>query len=305
MIKTNKDKLIVTEILGEITHPTLRTDFAYTTTFNGKSKLGIGMGSIKYNVKIGDPCFGWAEGENVEPGVAIDRIPKEPRQSATESQAFRILASIGNEVTVVSGDGKGAKGVIVGKHGYVPRLGAFASGHHILAHFEDKDLEKLAIEDKVAVKARGSGLEIEGLKEVKILSIDPELLERICIEIDNGKLAVPVVMELPAYIMGQGSGGMPAEASSFEIQTSCPIDVEDLELKKLRLGDIVACNDILTAWGRGYYKGAVTIGIVSCGSSDLAGHGIGVTCILTSREGRIKPQLNPKANIGHYLGLIK
>jgi hypothetical protein len=280
---------------------------AYTTTWDGKSKLGIGMGSIKYNVKIGDPCFGWAEGENVEPGVAVDSVPpKEPSRSTMDVNAFRTLACIGNEAVVVSGDAKGAKGVVIGKHGYIPRPGGFGfSGHHVLVSFEESDLEKLVIGDKVIVKSRGVGLEIEEFEEVKVLNIDPELLERMGIEIENGKLKVPVVMEIPAYIMGQGSGGIPTETSSFEIQTSSPADVEELGLKKLKLGDIVACKDILTAWGRGYYRGAMMIGVISCGSSDLAGHGIGATPILTCKEKRIVPKLDPKANIGYYLGILK
>jgi hypothetical protein len=304
MIKTNRDKLIQSEILGEITHPALRTDLAYTTTWNGKSKLGIGMGSIKYNVKIGDPCFGYAEGENVEPGVAVDYIAKEPSRSASEIIAFRLLACIGNEAFALAGEAKGAKGLVIGKHGYIPRGGGLGGGHHVLVSFKDEDLEKLVIGDKIAIKACGVGLEIEGFNDVKTLNMDPGLLERIDIEIEDEKLTVPVVAEVPAYIMGQGSGGSPVEISGFEVQTSCPSDVEELGLKKLRLGDIVACRDILTAWGRGYYKGAVTIGVVSYGSSDLAGHGIGVTSILTSKKAKIKPELNPKANIGYYLGLL-
>jgi len=304
MIQTNKDNLVVTEILGEITHPALRTDLSYTTTWDGKSKLGIGMGSIKYNVKIGDPCFGWAEGENVEPGVALDILVKELDQSAV--RAFRILACIGNEAVVVdSKQGKGAQGVVIGKHGYIPRVDRLVGGHHVLVSFKDEDLEKLAIGDKIAVKSRGIGLKIEGFENVRVFSIDPELLERMGIEIENGKLVVPVVTEIPAYLLGQGSGGMLAETSSFEIQTSFPIESQELELKRLRLGDVVACRDILTSWGRGFYKGATTIGVVCTGSSDLAGHGIGITCILTSREDKIKPKLNSKANIGYYLGLLE
>ena len=57
MVTINKEKLVETEILGEITHPALRTDLAYTTTWNGMSMLGIGIGGIKYNVKIGDSFF--------------------------------------------------------------------------------------------------------------------------------------------------------------------------------------------------------------------------------------------------------
>ncbi|MCD6263741.1 DUF4438 domain-containing protein [Candidatus Bathyarchaeota archaeon] len=39
----------------------------------------------------------------------------------------------------------------------------------------------------------------------------------------------------------------------------------------MRLGDIVALRDILSFWGRGYYKGAITIGVIVHGASDYAG----------------------------------
>lgn len=102
------------------------------------------MGSIRYNVKIGDPCFGWAEGENVKPGVSIDRVVKEKSwAAASEIQAFRVMACIGNEAIVFSGEAKDAKGVVIGKHGYIPQAGGM--GHHVLVSFNSEDLEKLAI----------------------------------------------------------------------------------------------------------------------------------------------------------------
>lgn len=303
MITTNKENLVITEVLGEITHPALRAGLAYTTTWEGKSKMGLGMGSIRYNVKIGDPCFGWAEGENVEPGVSIDRIVKDNNESA-EIAAFRVLSCIGNKAIVFSGEAKGAKGVVTGKSGYVPQGTGFFGGHHVTVFFSDEDLEKLAIGDKVAVKARGVGLTITGFEDVRVFSVDPGLLERM-VTIEDGKIVVPVVKEIPPYLMGQGSGGFPTESSSFDIQTACPDEVEKLELEQLRLGDIVACQDTLTSWARGYYKGAVTIGIVCSGSSELAGHGIGITCILTTRTGKIVPKLDRDANIGSYLGLLR
>ncbi len=83
--------------------------------------------------------------------------------------------------------------------------------------------------------------------------------------------------------------------------TQSPDAVE--ALKDLRLGDIVCLKDILTAWGRGYYEGAYTVGVVSCGASGRMGQGIGVTTIMTCKEGEIEPALNPEANIADYLGL--
>ncbi|MCW3991931.1 MAG: DUF4438 domain-containing protein, partial [Candidatus Bathyarchaeota archaeon] len=74
-------------------------------------------------------------------------------------------------------------------------------------------------------------------------------------------------------------------------------------LRGLRLGDVVMLEDILSAWGRGYFEGAATIGVVSCGASQRMGQGIGVTVILTGREGELEPRMDPEANIGRYLGL--
>jgi len=36
--------------------------------------VGFGRGSIVYNVKVSAPCFGWARGENVEPGASAERV---------------------------------------------------------------------------------------------------------------------------------------------------------------------------------------------------------------------------------------
>jgi len=59
----------------------------------------------------------------------------------------------------------------------------------------------------------------------------------------------------------------------------------------------------LTAWGRGYYEGAYTIGVVSCGASVRMGQGLGVTTILTCSEGEAVPVVKRGANIAEYLKL--
>ncbi|HUV34540.1 MAG TPA: hypothetical protein VMW22_06385, partial [Candidatus Desulfaltia sp.] len=111
----------------------------------------------------------------------------------------------------------------------------------------------------------------------------------------------PVVKVVPADYVGQGSGGSPSEASNWDLMTQSPDAVE--YLKDLRLGDLVLLKDILSAWGRGYYEGGSTVGVVSCGASGRLGQGIGVTVILTSRGGEMLPKLDADANISKYLGL--
>jgi len=150
-------------------------------------------------VKVGDPCFGWAWGEKVESGVSADGIG-----SDREKMSFRNFCCIGNEARVVSGMGKGLKGTVVGKVGYLP-----GRSHHVIIHFEDEDLEKLSIGDKVQVKAWGVGLKIRDVEGVKVLSASPALIENMGLEVSGSTLSVPVVKVIPAYLVGQGSGGSP------------------------------------------------------------------------------------------------
>ncbi|RJS90519.1 DUF4438 domain-containing protein [Candidatus Bathyarchaeota archaeon] len=290
MIKTNKDKLVVQEVLGKISHPVMIQSRGYVITWDGKPKIGLGIGGIKYNVKVGDPIFGWPEAEYLEPGVALEGIDDRAKG------ALLNLSCVGNEVKVISGEGKGLKGVVTGKAGYA---GAPA---HVLAHFSDEDLEKLAIGDKVRIKAEGVGLEIKGF-EGKVFNVSPSFLESLDLELEDGELIVPVVKEIPAYAMGSGVGGGAAMSGHWCIQTCPPELVKELGLEDLRIGDLVACRDILMLYGKGYYKGAITVGIIAFGASDRGGHGAGVFAIAVSKEGKIRPRIDPEANVAKYLGL--
>ena len=66
MVKTNEESLLKVALVGEITHPAV--EGAYMTAWDGTSMIGLGRGGINYNVKVGDPCFGWAWGEKVQSG---------------------------------------------------------------------------------------------------------------------------------------------------------------------------------------------------------------------------------------------
>lgn len=58
-----------------------------------------------------------------------------------------------------------------------------------------------------------------------------------------------------------------------------------------------------SSFGRQYFGGAVSVGIVVHGDSYNAGHGPGVTGLLTSRLGEIEPVLDAGANIADLLWL--
>jgi hypothetical protein len=285
-LKTNKDKLITTAVQA-VVHPA--GSWGYSTTYDGKPKLSIGMASINYTVSLGDPAYGWANADHVEPDVTI-----QGRDRTRPSEcAVAILACIGNEAKVISGEAEGAKGFYIGRH----------AGSDDLAWFPKDVLEKLALNDKIQVKAQGVGLKIEGFEDVRVNKLSPELLENMGITIEDGQLAVPVAMEIPGHIMGSGMGGPFIEYIDYDIQTTCPEIVDKYELKKIKLGDLVAIRDHYDYYGRGRFKGAVTIGVCIHGWSDFAGHGPGLNPVLSALPGKIKTKIDPNANVAYYLGI--
>jgi hypothetical protein len=196
---------------------------------------------------------------------------------------------------VLSGEAKGAKGIYIGRH----------AGSDDLTWFPKDAVEKLTIDDKIQVKARGVGLKIEGFEDVRVNKLSPELLENMGLRIEGDQLIVPVVMEVPGHIMGSGIGASFIESLDYDIQTTDPNTVEEYGLKKLRLGDLVAIKDHYDAYGTGRYKNAVTIGVCIHGFSDSAGHGPGLNPVLSALPGRIKTVIDPHANTAYYLGIRK
>jgi len=287
-LEINKDRLIVTAVEG-VVQPTYAPD--YSTAYDGRPTLDLGMASINYRVSLGDTVYGWAEGDHVEPDVTIQG---RDRPSPMEC-AVAVLACIGNEAVVLSGEARGAKGYYIGRH----------AGSDDKVWFPDEVKEKLALNDRVQVKAKGVGLRIEGFEDVKVNKLSPELFEKLGLAVEGGEIVVPVVMEVPGHIMGSGLGSGPLEALDYDIQTTCPEVVERYNLKTLKLGDVVAIRDHLDVYSPGRHVGAVTIGTVIHGFSDMAGHGPGVNPILSAGPGRIKVKIDPNANIAYYLGIKK
>lgn len=282
MIKTNKDKLVKQSALGAIHHPTMKSA---TKIAHDSSIWAVpAVGGICYNVEVGDSVFGLA-GDHIEPGVSIKN------NDVTENLALNFLSCIGNEATVISGDAKGAKGIVTGTHGGI---------EHVLVYFKKEDMENMAPCDKVLVKTLGQGLKIEGHENVKVMNIDPWLLEKLGIEERNGKLFVKVAAVVPAHLMGSGIGSANAYTGDYDIMTMDKNELKANGLEDLRFGDVVALKDCDTTNGRCFRKGAVTIGVVVHSDCVLSGHGPGVTTVLTSQTSEIEFELDKTQNIKKY-----
>ena len=289
MIRTNRDRLVVVSVQGVVA-PHVRRQ-AFRIDADGGPFVLPGGGGITYNVRVGDSAFGWA-GDHVEPGVST--AADYDKRGDEKNRAYNILACIGNKARVISGDAKGAEGVVTGHHGGI---------EHVLMDFDDEAIEKLAIDDKILIRACGQGLRLLDYPDVKMFNLDPDLLDLIHIEEVGGKLRVGVAAVVPAVFMGSGIGSADVASGDYDITTTDYGEIERLGIDKLRFGDIVALEDCDNLYGRSYRQGAVSIGVVVHSDCLIAGHGPGVATIMTTAKPMIEPVIDDKANIGHYLGI--
>jgi hypothetical protein len=289
MLKTNAEKLIKISVMGEIASPTIRS--VYNVSATGKPLVLPGVGGITYNLRVGDPACGW-EADHVEPGVSVENKENDARSGQAANTAFNVLSCVGNQATVATGEAKGAKGIVTGKHGGI---------EHVLVDFQSEVLEKLVLGDRILVKAYGVGLKLLDFPEIKVLNMDPSLLEVWNPQPNGGKLEVPVTHIVPAAIMGSGLGANQVNSGDYDIQLFDETVVKQYGLGSLRLGDLVAIIDADHSFGRIYRQGAVSVGVVVHTNCVTAGHGPGVTTLMTSPDGKIVPQITQNANIASLL----
>lgn len=287
MLHTNKDRLVMQSVLGEIQHPTVK-ELPIRLDCNGQAHTLPNTGSITYNVQLGDSVYGLA-GDHIEPGVTIKN-----HSSAKENEALNVLSCIGNDAIVVSGDAKGARGFVTGTHGGV---------EHVLLWFAREDLEKMVIGDRIQIRACGQGLSLTDYPNVSVMNCDPRVLEKMNITEQDGKLCVPVAGIVPAYLMGSGYGEPTACFGDYDIMTQDWAEIERNGLDKLRFGDIVLLQNCDTSCGRGYLTGAQTIGVVVHSDCIRMGHGPGVATLLTSKTEMFIPVLSNNANLADMLGV--
>jgi hypothetical protein len=292
LLKTNRDKLVKVSVIGEVVSPVI-SDAVYKVTADGEPVILPGVGGITYNIRVGDPACGWMA-DHVEPGVSLENRVSDPRFPRGQSNALNVLACIGNEATVVKGDAKGEKGVVVGKHGGI---------EHVMVDFPSEVMERLVIEDRVQIRAYGVGLKLLDLPEVKVYNLSPEFLDAIDPQIVQGSLEVQVTHEIPAAIMGSGLGSTQTSSGDYDITMFCSETVKECGLEDIRLGDLVAIRDADSSYGRIYRRGSVTVGIVTHSNCVTAGHGPGVTTLFTSTRGLIKPVVKRDANIAKLMRL--
>lgn len=289
-VRTNVDKLVSVSVMGQIASPGFPGLPAepYRLDSNGKPFLLPTYGGIVYNVSIGDSAYGWLA-DTIHPGVSISL------KDDMGNRGLNLFACVGNVAIVMSGDAKGTRGVVTGKSGRF--------SEQVIIHFDKEARKKMAIGDKINIKSLGVGMELADHPDIKLKSCSPDILENLEVTTgSDGKLNVPVVSVVPPHLLGSGAG-LTSEGGSLHIQTADKEALKEAKLDGLKLGDVVALMDYDSSWNHGYLRGAIGIGVIGQGDSPRAGHGPGITLLMTSPQTGINPVVTPGVNLKSVFNL--
>ena len=290
MLKTNEHHLV--EFLLQCQPGQPKTRGNWEVDHQGSPFLLPSIGGITLNVQVGDPAFGW-QGDHIEPGVSCTADTQKPYEHP--NVAVQIYSCAGNIATVATGEAKGTTGTVIGHHG---------GSEHVIVDFERDVKEKLLYSDTIIIRGKGQGMKLTDYPDIALFNLDPSLLAAMNIrEVEGGVLEVPVTTIVPAFCMGSGIGSAHVAKGDYDIMTSDLEAIETHGIDKIRLGDFVALQDHDNRYGRAYRKGAITIGIVVHSNCLEAGHGPGVTTLMTAASPLIRPILDPEANIADVLGI--
>lgn len=291
MLRTNKQSLVEKAVAGKVSQPRMALKNPWLIDPSGELRVMPGTGGITYNVTVGDSALDFA-GDHIEPCVSVTGMDDDRDRSGLG--ALNILACIGNEARIISGQAAGAKGVVTGKHGGV---------EHVIVDFPPSVLEKLAVGDAVQIRASGQGMVIKDYPDVHVMNLAPDLLGKLGVSTQGGQMVVPVTHVIPSSIMGSGIGSKHSYSGDYDIQLADREMVRKFGLQNLRIGDFIAITDADCRYGRSIRSGALTIGIVVHGSCLTSGHGPGVTVLMTTARKLIVPKIDDGANLGVYLGI--
>jgi len=279
-LNTNEQSLVEMAVAARVSDASVRPG-QYIPHPDGRATILPGMYGITYNVRCGDRAFGWA-GDHVEPGVSIDDA------DSGRHHALHYLNCIGNDAVVTSGMAAGARGMVIGEHA------------RILVQFSSDAHDLMAPGDQVQIITHGNGLRLTDHPGVELKKMSPRLLHAMNITAANGRLHVPVAMELPIRIMGSGAE-LNAEYVDQDLMSGDRALMADLGIDQMRLGDLIAIRHADHHFGRSYREGAVSIALCIHGDSIMTGHGPGILTLMTARGGEIDFSIDPSANIANYL----
>jgi len=270
-------------LLGLVEHPELG-DSPYRIDADGKPYVPVGDGGLVLGLALGDSVFA-VDADHAAPGVCLTHRDEAARH------ALVLYSCIGNQAEVRTGAAAGARGAVIGKRGENGR---------VIVGFRPADLARMRPGDQVSVRSRGQGHRPAWLPAgISVMNLDPELPAKLPIsQVEDHAVGASVRTVLPARLAGNGLG-RPAAGWDLDLQLGAG-DGHDL-----RLGDLVAIDDIDARFNMGFRGGWVSVGIVVHGSSPLPGHGPGMTPILTGPRSQVVARPDRDGHAGLTAGLLQ
>ncbi|MBB4919983.1 DUF4438 family protein [Streptosporangium saharense] len=262
---------LAVNLLGIVEHPEIDGMNPYRIDADGRPYVPAGDGGIVLGVRLGDSAFGF-DADHAAPGVCLVHPDPAARHALTA------YACVGNEVVVRTGAATGARGWVVGKRGEAGRVIVSMAQEHLAA---------LRPGDGISVRGHGQGASL-GVPGVELLNLDPRLLGLLPLRVEAGKVTVTVRGTVPSRLAGNGLG-RPAQMWDLDVQ----VTPSTPGLAWLRLGDLVALDDIDVRHNMGYRRGWRTVGVVAHGDSPLPGHGPGVTPVMTGPADLLAVTVDP------------
>lgn len=280
-------------VMGRIA-PALTKGSAYRIGQDGGLRVLPGSGGITLSHRIGDRCVGLAA-DHLEPAVSI-RSTERSSGSVPDAanRALNVFACIGNRAVVVSGPALGAKGLVTGKHGGVA---------NVMVDFPVAQMRRMRLNDMIQIEAIGQGLRLPDFPDVAVMNAAPDLLARLGVRVEGKRLLVPATHVVPAALMGSGLGKASAARGDYDIQLFDADIVRRFRLDTMRFGDVVAIADADGRYGRSFAQAHVTVGVVVHSDSTVAGHGPGVTTILSGPAARFRLRCDANANLARIYGV--
>jgi hypothetical protein len=291
--RLNQSELVMITVIGTVASP-IAGPVAYRIGQDGTPRILPGTGGIVLSHRVGDRCVGIA-GDHIEPGVSIrneGRAVKGDRDGP--NQALQTLTCIGNVARVVSGRAAGALGTVTGKHGGIDT---------VMADFPMKIMRRMAIGDRVQIYACGVGARLIDHPSITLFKAAPRLLQRWGLRSEGNRLVVPITHIIPAKLMGSGLGKSDVGRGDYDIQMFDAETVRRHNLGSLRFGDLVAISDADHRFGRSFSKGHLAVGCIVHGESSVAGHGPGVSTLLTGPASAFVIRREPNANLARILAI--
>lgn len=225
----------------------------YLVDADGAPYVPIGGSGVVLGVRLGAGVFDH-DTDHAAPGVTLEHRDQAARHALTAFACF------GNEARVRTGAAAGERGTVLGKRGEEGR---------VIVVFPDEVLARLVPGDTVVVRGHGQGAVLAGAPEVTLLNTDPEALALLPVEVAGGIVSARVRGVVPSEIVGNGIG-RPAQLWDLDLQITAAADFG------LRLGDLIAVDDLDVRHNAGFRRGWRTVGLIVHGGSPLPGHGPGL-----------------------------